>query len=67
MHQITLILGVHINSEGLNRLEKEVTKTFLVGVIPQLLSLPLPWLMFAVSYHFLCHCLAVKDVPILLG
>jgi hypothetical protein len=32
-------------------MKKEVTKTFLVGVIPQLLLLPLPWLMYAVSYH----------------
>ena len=43
-------LGIHLNSEGLDRLEKETTKTFLVGIIPILL-LSLPWLGFAIFYH----------------
>jgi hypothetical protein len=43
-------MGIHLNRESLDRLEKETTKTFLFGIIPILL-LSLPWLSFAIFYH----------------
>ena len=49
----TMTLSIHMNSEGINRLENETTKTFLIGVIP-ILFLSLPWLVFAIFYH-ICH------------